>query len=132
VRLYRITVPLTGPPPVSFDFRNEAIGGSASNALLCPFNGLDGDNGVFHWGGANQISPSSSPWNMPSNANDLPTLCDGQFEIHVTESDRECAIAVVDILIVRYADSSFYCVDVLTDSYIRFQSRERCRWTITF
>jgi hypothetical protein len=25
---------LTGPPPINIDFRNDAIGGSASNALL--------------------------------------------------------------------------------------------------
>ena len=29
------TVALTGPPPINIDFRNDAIGGSASNALFC-------------------------------------------------------------------------------------------------
>ena len=29
------TTALTGPPPINIDFRNDAIGGSASNALLC-------------------------------------------------------------------------------------------------
>ncbi len=41
IRSYRrvhscqITVALTGPPPINMDLRNDAIGGSASNALLC-------------------------------------------------------------------------------------------------
>ncbi len=29
------TMALTGPPPINIDFRNDAIGGSASNALFC-------------------------------------------------------------------------------------------------
>lgn len=29
------TIALTGPPPINFDFRNNEIGGSASNALFC-------------------------------------------------------------------------------------------------
>ncbi len=31
---------LTGPPPINVDFRNDAIGGSASNALFCCSFGL--------------------------------------------------------------------------------------------
>jgi hypothetical protein len=30
------TTALTGPPPINIDFRNDEIGGSASNALLSP------------------------------------------------------------------------------------------------
>jgi hypothetical protein len=26
---------LTGPPPINIDFKNDAIGGSVSNALFC-------------------------------------------------------------------------------------------------
>ena len=32
-----LTVALTGPPPINIDFTNDAIGGSASNALLPRF-----------------------------------------------------------------------------------------------
>jgi hypothetical protein len=31
----RITPALTGPPPINIDLRNDANGGSASNALFC-------------------------------------------------------------------------------------------------
>ncbi|TWU08585.1 hypothetical protein Poly21_55540 [Allorhodopirellula heiligendammensis] len=38
------TMVLTGPPPINIDFGNDAIGGSASNALL----GDDPGNSVNH------------------------------------------------------------------------------------
>ena len=41
------------------------------------------------------------PVDMPSNANDAPTLCDCQLEIHAAESNRESAIPVIDFLIAR-------------------------------
>lgn len=42
----RITAALTGPPPINIDFRNDAIGGSASNAWLYAVASFMNVNGI--------------------------------------------------------------------------------------